>query len=232
MKFWDAIKDHIDNANQAFNKFDANPYFSHVVDWFGDFIMGRHFFNKETNPEGKTVHTINHLWFRREAPHEFAKSHLDKNLLREITYSRHLKVGHRVRLFDNWGPDPTVIDPDPTLGQIGLNQWNDIRLTLVDNLFQDVECQHPIVGDEREDIIIDLCQTLIEISKLDDLHKLRRFVELEYCKPREDDYEAVKWRHRRVRANAKLDAWGLELQDRATGDGRTWTQWLIDKIFV
>jgi hypothetical protein len=206
MPLLDWIKEQMGKLNETLDTMDKNPWFSHAIDWLGDFLMGQHFLKKEVAADGKTTRSINHHWFRREAPHIFAESHLDENVLREILFARNdtgkwlLDAAWRVSLLDRWGPDPTVAIPDPTLGQIGRNQWNDIRLSLVSEMFTDPEeCKVPLQGDLRKQKIQDICATLTEIAKLSNVYKLRRFVRMNYCKANEGDYRIVRYERFRRR---------------------------------
>ncbi len=167
-----------------------DPIVDHGLDWLGDYVMGHAFWEKKMAADGTQNRGVNPAWIRRESPKIFAQTHLDENLLREITYSSHLAAGHRTTLFDNWGPSPVLpADPgdyDPLLGEVGPHQWDDIRLSLVEELVG-------ITDDaKRQTKIKELGETLTEIAQLEPVFRLRRFIRLHYCKPREDDYRIVK----------------------------------------
>jgi len=184
-----SILDRLEQFGAKLNKALENPIVDHAIDWAGDYVMGHQFWKKSMS--GKRE--ISPEWLRTEAPHLWAESHLDENALREITYSAHLAPAWRVALFDSWGPNPAVPNPDPALGQVGRNQWNDIRCSLVEEMFvRRTDHLEPLSGDARKDKLKELCATLEEIARLPNVYKLRRFVRLNYCKAREDDYNIVK----------------------------------------
>lgn len=182
------------------------------MDWLGDFVMG-HMFTKRQEGD-KIKREIDPVWLRREAPRIYARTKLDENLLREITYSRHLFAGHRVAIFDNWGPDPATIDPDPLLGEIGPYQWDDCRLTLVEAMFsQDGPNLIPLKGVEREAKIKELCEFLTEIAQLPNPYKLRRMVQLRYCRSRETDYKMVMFERFRRKTFATMADFANDFQN-------------------
>lgn len=193
MSFWSDFFAGIGKMDETMKKFMENPLIDHGIDWLGDFLM-LHPFRK--NAAG--IREVDPQWLRKEAPRLYARTSLDENLLREITYRREFK--YRVALFDNWGPDEAVTDPDPLLGQIGPHQWDDFRLNLVDALFsQTGPAMIPLQDASREAKILELCVFLTEIAQLSDYYKLRRLVQIRYCRSRETDYKVVKFQQLRKR---------------------------------
>jgi hypothetical protein len=155
--------------------------------------------------EGDTTkRTLNPEWVRREAPKLYAETHLDENLLREITYSQDLSAGNRTELFDRWGPIPGRTVWNHAAGEVGPHQWNDIRLTLVEEM---CDITDPGIRSAK---IAELGAFLTELSKIEPGYRLLRFVRLNYCKPREEDYMIVKMQRfgrNRVANLVQLQTW-------------------------
>ncbi|MBI5530817.1 MAG: hypothetical protein HY918_04985 [Candidatus Doudnabacteria bacterium] len=200
-------------------KLVENPIIDHSIDWLGDFVMGKMFIKEKHGDT--TTRKINPEWLRKEAPRLYARTSLDENLLREITYSKYFQAAHRVSLFDNWGPNPTIADPDPLLGQIGPHQWDDFRLNLVDAMFETGPVLTPLKGAEKDEKIKELCNFLTEIAQLPNLYKLRRIVQLRYCRSRETDYKMVMFERLRGKVFASARDFMVEIRTWMNDPGPT-----------
>lgn len=198
-----------------------NPIVGLVVDFAREFFIGKIVSKHEQGD--KATYVLNDKWLRAEASKLFANSFLDENLLRQITYSKHLKVGVRVELFDKWGPNPADVNPDPSLGQVGENQWADFRLALVEELLVQKGSDNVVMltGPEKESVIQDLCAFLTELAKLPAPYRLQRLVKLSYCKAREDDYKIVHFEKLRGVIAATLKDFVREVKNWLTDPGPT-----------
>ena len=173
-----------------------NPVVDHLLNWAGDYFLGHAFWTK-TSDGDKTKREVNPAWLRREAPKHWAGTHLDETLFRLIMYATNQNGGVRTALLDNWGPPnpplPLMDDPRHDLGQIGPHQWDDFRLTLIDELFTGPDnAKILLTGPEFTEKLTELAAFVTELSEIDAALRLRELIHLNYCKPREGDYKIVQ----------------------------------------